>query len=136
MIRRLPRSTRTDTLFPYTTLFRSCRGFKSLLRYQNPFSADDPFWTLTDIFPTKSDIFGFQLRTLMSCCDPLRPLTSTCFGGGNGVIFACFQKQAIPPPCPSKNLNSDMRPKDRKSLEKVKGGSVRVNLGGRGNIKK
>src|SRR3546814_18858768 len=27
MIRRPPRSTRTDTLFPYTTLFRSERGF-------------------------------------------------------------------------------------------------------------
>src|SRR3546814_6934648 len=26
MIRRPPRSTRTDTLFPYTTLFRSQRG--------------------------------------------------------------------------------------------------------------
>src|SRR3546814_2914542 len=26
MIRRPPRSTRTDTLFPYTTLFRSRRG--------------------------------------------------------------------------------------------------------------
>src|SRR3546814_4076778 len=27
MIRRPPRSTRTDTLFPYTTLFRSVAGF-------------------------------------------------------------------------------------------------------------
>src|SRR3546814_5400808 len=27
MIRRPPRSTRTDTLFPYTTLFRSVRRF-------------------------------------------------------------------------------------------------------------
>src|SRR3546814_10746818 len=27
MIRRPPRSTRTDTLFPYTTLFRSTRRF-------------------------------------------------------------------------------------------------------------
>src|SRR3546814_3968183 len=27
MIRRPPRSTRTDTLFPYTTLFRSTEGF-------------------------------------------------------------------------------------------------------------
>src|SRR3546814_2539224 len=27
MIRRPPRSTRTDTLFPYTTLFRSLRRF-------------------------------------------------------------------------------------------------------------
>src|SRR3546814_1019118 len=26
MIRRPPRSTRTDTLFPYTTLFRSTKG--------------------------------------------------------------------------------------------------------------
>src|SRR3546814_4906086 len=26
MIRRPPRSTRTDTLFPYTALFRSCGG--------------------------------------------------------------------------------------------------------------
>src|SRR3546814_16666595 len=29
MIRRPPRSTRTDTLFPYTTLFRSHRGHDS-----------------------------------------------------------------------------------------------------------
>src|SRR3546814_13334915 len=30
MIRRPPRSTRTDTLFPYTTLFRSGRGIGRL----------------------------------------------------------------------------------------------------------
>src|SRR3546814_14581193 len=30
MIRRPPRSTRTDTLFPYTTLFRSAHGSFSL----------------------------------------------------------------------------------------------------------
>src|SRR3546814_11087229 len=28
MIRRPPRSNRTDTLFPYTTLFRSARGIR------------------------------------------------------------------------------------------------------------
>src|SRR3546814_17198688 len=32
MIRRTPRSTRTDTLFPYTTLFRSARRQASLPR--------------------------------------------------------------------------------------------------------
>src|SRR3546814_12706216 len=32
MIRRPPRSTRTDTLFPYTTLFRSGGGADALLR--------------------------------------------------------------------------------------------------------
>src|SRR3546814_5734085 len=30
MIRRPPRSTRTDTLFPYTTLFRSCGDLRNL----------------------------------------------------------------------------------------------------------
>src|SRR3546814_15966024 len=33
MIRRPPRSTRTDTLFPYTTLFRSETGQIDLARY-------------------------------------------------------------------------------------------------------
>src|SRR3546814_7123735 len=34
MIRRPPRSTRTDTLFPYTTLFRSCHAVFLLRRRQ------------------------------------------------------------------------------------------------------
>src|SRR3546814_10008932 len=40
MIRRPPRSTRTDTLFPYTTLFRSlCTGDDCLVRSrQHPLS--------------------------------------------------------------------------------------------------
>src|SRR3546814_5366221 len=37
MIRRPPRSTRTDTLFPYTTLFRSVR----LFAVQNPLLIPD-----------------------------------------------------------------------------------------------
>src|SRR3546814_4772698 len=40
MIRRPPRSTRTDTLFPYTTLFRS-HGFSVLKRLLDNSSADD-----------------------------------------------------------------------------------------------
>src|SRR3546814_13520442 len=35
MIRRPPRSTRTDTLFPYTTLFRSDRGFPCRISLQD-----------------------------------------------------------------------------------------------------
>src|SRR3546814_8317476 len=35
MIRRPPRSTRTDTLFPYTTLFRSIGVLRSPLRQHN-----------------------------------------------------------------------------------------------------
>src|SRR3546814_14591197 len=33
MIRRPPRSTRTDTLFPYTTLFRSAPSLKLILPF-------------------------------------------------------------------------------------------------------
>src|SRR3546814_4281719 len=36
MIRRPPRSTRTDTLFPYTTLFRSIGGFPPLPLRRSP----------------------------------------------------------------------------------------------------
>src|SRR3546814_11012957 len=35
MIRRPPRSTRTDTLFPYTTLFRSARTGKEISGFDN-----------------------------------------------------------------------------------------------------
>src|SRR3546814_21100340 len=40
MIRRPPRSTRTDTLFPYTTLFRSAQY--QMLRPQQPFGPAIP----------------------------------------------------------------------------------------------
>src|SRR3546814_9742739 len=40
MIRRPPRSTRTDTLFPYTTLFRSPRDDDGL-RHPRPGRGDD-----------------------------------------------------------------------------------------------
>src|SRR3546814_10285674 len=40
LIRRPPRSTRTDTLFPYTTLFRS--GAPTLLSAQTPCTALTP----------------------------------------------------------------------------------------------
>src|SRR3546814_4127846 len=41
MIRRPPRSTRTDTLFPYTTLFRSSRTSKRAA--SSPNAAAEPF---------------------------------------------------------------------------------------------
>src|SRR3546814_3939976 len=41
MIRRPPRSTRTDTLFPYTTLFRSLR---TIARLAQPHLAHGEIW--------------------------------------------------------------------------------------------
>src|SRR3546814_17177146 len=42
MIRRPPRSTRTDTLFPYTTLFRSLWGDVGPRRLDHPAEASAP----------------------------------------------------------------------------------------------
>src|SRR3546814_18364832 len=45
MIRRPPRSTRTDTLFPYTTLFRSARS-QNAADYRSAFqrASNNPLW--------------------------------------------------------------------------------------------
>src|SRR3546814_14915271 len=43
MIRRPPRSTRTDTLFPYTTLFRSAVGGRRDRRVRRRAAADVPW---------------------------------------------------------------------------------------------
>src|SRR3546814_14649700 len=41
MIRRPPRSTHTDTLFPYTTLFRSCGQIWGAITSQRPQVTED-----------------------------------------------------------------------------------------------
>src|SRR3546814_8964425 len=41
MLRRPPRSTRTDTLFPYTTLFRSSRDWQAINGLDYDFSTAD-----------------------------------------------------------------------------------------------
>src|SRR3546814_5712248 len=43
MIRRPPRSTRTDTLFPYTTLFRSVMNVNVLRNGQSIYMREQPF---------------------------------------------------------------------------------------------
>src|SRR3546814_16701921 len=58
MIRRPPRSTRTDTLFPYTTLFRSSRrGVASNNRLIQP-RAGSHAMAATTAFSTKDRILG------------------------------------------------------------------------------
>src|SRR3546814_4582117 len=60
MLRRPPRSTRTDTLFPYTTLFRSVyvRGlgdrYSLALLHGSPLPSPEPLKRVVplDIFPT------------------------------------------------------------------------------------
>src|SRR3546814_645269 len=59
MIRRPPRSTRTDTLFPYTTLFRST------LEDLHPFNVLNPrglVGKILNIVKVKSDALGIAER--------------------------------------------------------------------------
>src|SRR3546814_14237009 len=48
MIRRPPRSTRTDTLFPYTTLFRSHMSKREMIRVENLCKSYNHTQVLTD----------------------------------------------------------------------------------------
>src|SRR3546814_14039138 len=61
MIRRPPRSTRTDTLFPYTTLFRSHRNLFILQQFIIHFS----FLILFYIDPIRSEEHTSELQSLM-----------------------------------------------------------------------
>src|SRR3546814_15051730 len=53
MLRRLPRSTRTDTLFPYTTLFRS-RGQRLVLLLEDITSWEGIDDSLIDVLVTNA----------------------------------------------------------------------------------
>src|SRR3546814_3274425 len=69
MIRRPPRSTRTDTLFPYTTLFRSgWRGMSAApAPFPKPAAADVVLCRFpTDlVYPARSEEHTSELQSLM-----------------------------------------------------------------------
>src|SRR3546814_3130754 len=71
MIRRPPRSTRTDTLFPYTTLFRSprrcCRERGRRTRRPNPPASKGA------APPMKVDLFDFELPPERIALRPAAP---------------------------------------------------------------
>src|SRR3546814_10597579 len=61
MIRRPPRSTRTDTLFPYTTLFRSGLRLSSRRRVFSKASEEPSSWP--SISPPKQNQLSRAART-------------------------------------------------------------------------
>src|SRR3546814_15632905 len=116
MIRRPPRSTRTDTLFPYTTLFRAEAGPCFLYRAGcKTCHGSGPTRTAPNRreqrrrgHPAPDDAhFPRQPRERRSSSRPPPP---------------CF-----PAPCPSRTADP---PPDPLSVVTVKGGVVRVVLGG------
>src|SRR3546814_13436298 len=117
MIRRPPRSTRTDTLFPYTTLFRSCGpgkpsparptsgGRRRWRGPPRPRSVARDAWSF--LLPTRARVEG-QRR--------FHDVRQRPRDAGDAVRQAALQ--------------------DRKSVVKGKSVSVRVDLGGRRIMKK
>src|SRR3546814_2709370 len=68
MIRRPPRSTRTDTLFPYTTLFRSPGDADSRGREQRRRRSGKP---------SASYLFDYRAQGARACYRPSGEATST-----------------------------------------------------------
>src|SRR3546814_11285610 len=76
MIRRPPRSTRTDTLFPYTTLFRSVEGLNEAIStqisgYKMVLSSSSFFQMLAEHIDKEGlDPYHLSLSSLKSLFDP------------------------------------------------------------------
>src|SRR3546814_3042817 len=85
MIRRPPRSTRTDTLFPYTTLFRSVSKLlegerDKLLRMEDALHA-----RVISQDEAISAVSNAIRRSRAGLSDPNRPIGSFLFLGPTGV---------------------------------------------------
>src|SRR3546814_16034385 len=124
MIRRPPRSTRTDTLFPYTTLFRSV--LEELLRELKLTSSEvttiNPFgeiWRIPDEGTAEGDDWQIEQFALAPY---LRLVDEFCRESLPGIA--------------SKRVGSGIDETDRKSVVKGTSVSGREDLGGRRNLKK
>src|SRR3546814_12409523 len=78
MIRRPPRSTRTDTLFPYTTLFRSLLAYgpDRFGRYSREWSASLVFGPDEEVSLDHDDMAD-RLRTFFQIDTPIEVLRSS-----------------------------------------------------------
>src|SRR3546814_6981892 len=84
MVRRPPRSTRTDTLFPYTTLFRASSGYFGVrgrrrepvghdgggvlvagLYETRPYAHPEAAFAFPDTYQTRSEEHTSELQSLM-----------------------------------------------------------------------
>src|SRR3546814_16567960 len=85
MIRRPPRSTRTDTLFPYTTLFRSVIGaVPALLLTGRPFG----FTAMLGLI----GLAGILMRNTLILVDQIRQNKLAGFDDRNAVIEATVHR--------------------------------------------
>src|SRR3546814_7413077 len=88
MIRRPPRSTRTDTLFPYTTLFRSSQGGLGQLR-----SETSRAWVAGAILTPK---FAFLPDTTINLAVDyfdIRVKSEITQLGAANIVFGCYDSE-------------------------------------------
>src|SRR3546814_13790377 len=123
MIRRPPRSTRTDTLFPYTTLFRSLEAWsKSGMSVFSPAAIKEYSRAFRDPACLSASCEDYRASASIDLehdgADQETPIQVPLLTlwGTKGVVGKCYE--------------------DRKSVVEGKSVSVRVDLGGRRNIKK
>src|SRR3546814_2511419 len=94
MIRRPPRSTRTDTLFPYTTLFRSAAESVS---HQEPSLSSrvtcPVTWAPSDTLPTTSSTT--RLPSTLDT-DPLNVNSSSGYAGAPSRIEMDLMSTSLP----------------------------------------
>src|SRR3546814_8599772 len=94
MIRRPPRSTRTDTLFPYTTLFRSVENSADSIDVQNYFVVNG-CQSLNALFQGKQSLTdNLRILTKFIQASPTSPLAEmiTRFSNNqNGVKARDFK---------------------------------------------
>src|SRR3546814_12231006 len=120
MIRRPPRSTRTDTLFPYTTLFRSLEGQDKVWPLAKKLGVKLAWGTDFLFEPELNDdqnSYILRLQKWFTNAEILKMITQD-----NGELL---KLSGLRSPYP-----------DRKSVLKGKRVSVRVVLGGSGIMKK
>src|SRR3546814_3241138 len=102
MIRRPPRSTRTDTLFPYTTLFRSIAAhgrLDCLLVDEAQFLRKPQVWQLTEVVDRlRIPVLCYGLRTdfrgelfegsqcLLAWADELSEIKTICYSGSKAKM--------------------------------------------------
>src|SRR3546814_13751277 len=90
MIRRPPRSTRTDTLFPYTTLFRSqAGGGQEFCRQADP-PPPRRRWGVTQAESGRLVLQGTQFGRAWSAIIGQDSGTMVLAVAGDGVAFAVF----------------------------------------------
>src|SRR3546814_6601166 len=115
MIRRPPRSTRTDTLFPYTTLFRSCSWFDHIQSVAVDHIKQLPDLIGLRVLAARLEVqIARHIRVLENMVTAIRPLEFESKGFGDPAQF--LETGATVQANPGAELRSEEHTYELKSL--------------------